>query len=329
MDWGYIFTASATAAVGFLGIVYCLGAMGINIQFGYTGLLNFGEAAFLAVGAYGLATMVATFGLPFWVGIATGMAGAIVLALLLGVPTLRLRADYLAIVTIAASEIVRLMFRSLTLRDTFGGTDGLQQFASQFFALNPLPENSFYKFGPIQMNERNAWVSIVGWTFVALFSILTFLLMRSPWGRVLKGIREDEDAVRSLGKNVYWYKMQSLMLGGIIGAFGGFMYALGQSAVQPDNFTTNQTFFAYTILIVGGAARVLGPLLGTLIFWFLIQFSDVTLGEAVNNHVITFMTAEQAAQVRWVLAGVVLMLLMIFRPQGILGDRKEIALDER
>ena len=90
--------------------MFALAAIGLNVQFGYTGLLNFGQAAFLAVAAYGLATTVVTFGLPFWIGILVGFAGVVVLAVLLGVPTLRLRADYLAIVTIAASEIIRLIF---------------------------------------------------------------------------------------------------------------------------------------------------------------------------------------------------------------------------
>ena len=86
--------------------------------------------------------------------------------------------------------------------------------------------------------------------------------MRSPWGRVLKAIREDEDAVRSLGKNVYAYKMQSLIIGGVLGCLGGFIYALGQASIQPDIFGTDTTFFAYTVLILGGAARVAGPVVG-------------------------------------------------------------------
>ena len=111
------------------------------------------------------------------------------------------------------------------------------------------------------------WVLTVGWILVVLSCLVVFLLMRSPWGRVLKAIREDEDAVRSLGKNVYAYKMQSLIIGGVLGCLGGFIYALGQASVQPDIFGTDTTFFAYTVLILGGAARVLGPVVGAMIFW--------------------------------------------------------------
>ena len=332
MDWSRIFTNVAGEVFAPTTAAYALAAIGLNIHFGLTGLLNMGQAGFMLLGAYGFA--IATIaGWPLWAAVIVAMLAAAVFALILGIPTLKLRGDYLAIVTIAAAEIIRLVGRSTALTELTGASSGLRgnSYKGTFQDASPFPD-TVWSLGPFSYatNASNSWwIRIVAWVVVGLACWLVWLLIRSPWGRVLKGIREDEDAVRSLGKNVYWYKMQSLMIGGIIGAFGGFMYALGQSAVQPDNFTTNQTFFAYTILIVGGAARVLGPLLGTLIFWFLIQFSDVTLGEAVNNHVITFMTAEQAAQVRWVLAGVVLMLLMIFRPQGILGDRKEIALDER
>jgi branched-chain amino acid transport system permease protein len=325
MDWGLILEA----AIGADMIIYCLAAIGLNVHFGYAGLLNFGQAAFVAVAAYGMATMVATFGAPFWVGITVGLAAVVVLALLLGIPTLRLRADYLAIVTLAAAEIVRLTFRSVTLRDTFGGSDGLQNFAGDFYALNPF--SSDVVFGPISFSARAAWAILVGWVLIILSSLLVWMLMRSPWGRVLKGIREDEDAVRSLGKNVYSYKLQALMVGGLIGALAGFMYGIAQAAVQPDYTSPDFTFFAYTILLLGGAARVLGPVLGAAIFWGLLTLSDQvlrTIGE--TDAVPTWLLGPtDAGAFRFMLVGLALMLLMIFRPQGILGDRKELALDAR
>ncbi len=330
MQWDQVFINAAAAAVGLETVVFALAAIGLNIHFGYTGLLNFGQAAFLAVAAYGLAIMVSTFGMGLWMGVLTGLMGAVVLALLLGAPTLRLRADYLAIVTIAAAEIVRLLFRSVSLRNYTGGSNGLTAFDRDFYALNPYPSGR-YGIGPVDFNERLTWVLTVGWVLVGLSCLIVWALMRSPWGRVLKAIREDEDAVRSLGKNVYSYKMQSLVLGGVLGSLAGFILALGRAAVQPDSFGTETTFFAYTVLILGGAARVFGPVIGAMIFWLVLSLTDNMLNQAVDNGVISasVMNNTQVGQVRFMLVGIALMLLMIYRPQGIFGDKRELALDVR
>jgi branched-chain amino acid transport system permease protein len=329
MDWGFILDNSLRAIVGQEAIIFALAAIGLNVQFGYTGLLNFGQAAFAAVGGYGLATIVATFGLPFWFGLLVGIAGAMLLALLLGIPTLRLRADYLAIVTIAASEIIRLVFRSSTLRDTFGGSGGLTGFTNTFFDLNPFDDR--VGFGPWTFGPRDAWVLTVGWVLVLLSCLVVWALMRSPWGRVLKAIREDEDAVRSLGKNVYAYKMQSLALGGIFGALAGFMFSIANAAIQPDLYQPTFTFYAYTILILGGAARVFGPVVGAMIFWFVLQLLATTLEAGIRADIFPFslMTTNQVGSVRFMLVGLILILLLIFRPQGIFGNRRELVFDVR
>ena len=306
---------------------FVLAAIGLNVHFGYTGLLNFGQAAFCAVGAYGMAVSIASFNVPLLPALLIGIAAAAILAMILGVPTLRLRADYLAIVTIAAAEILRLVF-STTFKDYFHARDGVSGFTAGFRALNPLPGD----LGRTLTFSRNdLWVLIVGWSVVALICIYLWLLMRSPWGRVLKSIREDEEAVRSLGKNVYYYKMQALALGGVIGAFGGFIGALGLASVQPDSYNTDFTFIAFTMLILGGAARILGPVVGAVLFWgFLSAIGSILIRlSSGENPVIPagLMNSDQASNVRFMLVGVVLMLLMIYRPQGIFGDRKEIALD--
>ena len=330
MDWYSIFVNTLRAAVGTETVVYGLAAIGLNVHFGYTGLLNFGQAAFLAVAAYGLTISIVIAGLPFFVGIAAGLIGAVLLALLLGIPTLRLRADYLAIVTIAAAEIIRLIVRANSMRDYTGGANGLTGFADPFYELNPLPPGR-YGIGDISFNERASWILLVGWILVLLSALLVYLLMRSPWGRVIKGIREDEDAVRSLGKNVYWYKMQSLIIGGVIGSLGGFVFVLARAAVQPDTYATELTFFAYTILILGGAARVFGPIVGAAIFWMVLVFMDSFLRGAIRTGWIpeSIMSGTQVGQVRFMLVGLALMLLVIFRPQGIFGDKRELQLDVR
>jgi neutral amino acid transport system permease protein len=155
--------------------------------------------------------------------------------------------------------------------------------------------------------------------------------MRSPWGRVVKAIREDEDAVRALGKNVYAYKMQALVLGGVFGALGGMVYAIGTGSANPDQYQNANTFLAYAALILGGAARVLGPVLGSMLLLFILQFADTLLRALISNGVIPegLLSSTDVAQIRFVLVGLGLMLLLVFRPQGIFGDRREVMLDAR
>lgn len=191
MDWGNILGQSITQGLGVLAVIYALAAIGLNVHFGYTGLLNFGQAGFLAVAAYGLAVTIVVLELPLFVGVFVGLLAAVVLALLLGIPTLRLRADYLAIVTIAAAEIIRLLVRSVTLREIFGGSDGINAFANEFFTYSPY--SAGVELGPVRFSQNDLWVVTVGWVLVVLSCVLVWLLMRSPWGRVIKAIREDED----------------------------------------------------------------------------------------------------------------------------------------
>src|SRR3954449_5676992 len=126
------FAIALKAGLGYQAVFFALLAIGLNVQFGYTGLLNFGQIAFAMLGGYGIAISVSQWGLPFWVGVVVGLLAAVVLALLLGLPTLRLRADYLAIATIAASEIVRLLVRAVKFHDYTGGSAGLSSFAKDF-----------------------------------------------------------------------------------------------------------------------------------------------------------------------------------------------------
>ncbi len=330
MDFLFITQQTLSATIGVNTIIFALAAIGLNMHFGYTGLLNFGQAGFLAIGAYSVAVPVISFGLPLWVAFLIGIINSVIFALILGIPTLRLRADYLAIVTIAAAEIVRQIARSATFNSTLGGSDGITgKFGEEFFALNPF--KSGLNTPILRFNGNDLWVVITGWTLVAFIVFLMWIMVNSPWGRLMRAIREDEDAVRSLGKNVYLYKMQSLIIGGVIGACGGFVYALSRQSVQPDNYGTALTFFAYTVLILGGAARVFSPVVGAMIFWFLIVFIEQVLRQGVSNDLIPdwLIGVNQVSQIRFMLMGIGLMLLMIFRPQGMFGDKKELALDAK
>jgi ABC-type branched-subunit amino acid transport system permease subunit len=330
MDWVAIIENTARGLFGEQFIYFGLAALGLNIHFGYTGLLNLGQAVFMAAGAYGLSMSVVTLGLNFWWGLLLGIiVFPLIIAAIMGVPTLRLRADYLAIVTIAASEMFRIIARSPSLDRWTGSSDGLTGFATTFYDLSPYDRQERYLFNLFIGNQM--WVVTVGWIALVIGVLISLLLMKSPWGRVLKAIREDEDAARSLGKNAYWYKMQALMIGGVFGAMGGMLRAIGTQSAQPQNFITDVTFFAWVALILGGAAKVLGPIVGAAILYAILSFSDVALRQLVDNgHVPEWlMTGTQVGQVRFMLIGLGLILLAAFRPQGIFGNKEEMALDDR
>jgi branched-chain amino acid transport system permease protein len=284
----------------------------------------------MAAGAYGLSMLVVTWSANFWVGVFFGVVVfPLILALIMGIPTLRLRADYLAIVTIAAAEIFRLVVRSPSLDRWTGSSDGLSGFASTFYGWSPFDPGERYFFSLFIGNQM--WVVLVGWIVLAFGVVICWLIVRSPWGRVVKAIREDEDAARSLGKNAYWYKMQSLMIGGMFGAVGGMLRAIGTQSSQPDNFITDVTFFVWVALILGGAGTVLGPVIGAALLYAILDFTDIVLREGVENDKIpdSIMSGVQVGQVRFMLIGLGLVLLSAFRPQGILGNKEEMALDDR
>ncbi|WP_062073276.1 branched-chain amino acid ABC transporter permease [Demequina sediminicola] len=312
--------APATAA-------FALAAIGLNFHFGLTGLLNMGHAGFMLLGMYGYGIST-QHGAPIWMALIIAIIAATIFGLLLGWPTLKLRGDYLAIATISAAELVRYLGRSNTLQGLTGGSTGIRgnDFKFTFEELSPLPdENITILFWTNHGTKSSSWwLMIVAWVFVALFALLFWQLARSPWGRVLKGIREDEDAVRSLGKNVYSYKMQALVLGGVIGALGGVIWALGAS-VQPDSMGRPTTFWLWTILLLGGAATVFGPILGSMIFWMSLVIIKGLASAFIPSSVLSPVEIEPFSLV---LVGIALMCLVIFRPQGILGNKRELAFND-
>ena len=323
MDWGSILNNTAAGLLTPTTLAFALAALGLAMHFGFAGLLNFGIAGFMAVGAYGYAISVLTFGLPWWLGMIMGVVASIIFALILGIPTLRLRGDYLAIVTIAAAEILRLLFLTTAFDPVTGSADGLFGYNAKggFADANPFPVGS-YGFGPWTYNEQTLWVLVFGLVVLALAVTLLWALMRSPWGRVIKGIREDEDAVRALGKNVFAYKMQALIIGGVFGALGGIVLATSTN-VSPGVYVTSLTFFLWTALLLGGAATIFGPVLGSIIFWVLQAFLTNVLPALAASGILP-VSGIQAATLRYVLVGVGLMLIVIYRPQGIFGDKREM-----
>jgi neutral amino acid transport system permease protein len=324
MDLWQVVVAGILAAIGPITAGYVLSAIGLNLQFGYAGLLNFGHVAFMMVGAYGTA-MTVEFGGPLWLGLIVGVVAAVLLGLLVGIPTLRLRADYFAITSIAAAEVLRLLVRSSSSEPLTGGVFGLQGFGGDFYLLNPFPNTELYGLAPLVVTGRSLWVIIVGWALVLLAIVLTARLIRSPWGRVLKAIREDEDATRSLGKNVFAYKLQALMIGGGIAGVAGIVLALDQQSVHPDAFPPRITFLLFVMVILGGAGSIWGAVVGGALFNFLFFATDRVMAQLQANvdWVGAIFTPAEAGIIKYVLVGVALMLLMVFRPQGLLRSKEE------
>ncbi|KAA8820545.1 branched-chain amino acid ABC transporter permease [Bifidobacterium rousetti] len=303
---------------------YALAAIGLNIHFGMTGLMNMGQAGFMLLGAYGFA-IVQMMGGNLFASLCAAIALAVIYALLLGIPTLKLGPDYLAMVTLAAAEIIRIIGRSTAMTTITGGSAGIspQDFTTRFEDLSPLPQGSttFLLWTYSNNIADSWWLRIVAWVLVAIAALLCWRWFHSPWGRVLKGIREDENAIRSLGKNVTVYKMQALILGGVVGALGGVIFVLPRS-VQPDSLGRAVTFYAWTILLLGGAATIFGPIVGSCLLWVLLTFIKELMRGAIPD---TLISSNQVESLGWVIVGVALMCLVIFRPQGLLGDRKELA----
>ena len=303
-------------SVGILAGIYTIFALGLQLNVGFTGIQNFGQAAFMAIGAYAMAILVVDHGVNFWLSLPIAILITIAFGLLVGLPSLRLRADYFAIATIAAAEAIRLF--ALNARELTGGAQGTFGFGDEWDSVSETIEG---------------WIQDIGWTevprlfplFLVVWGVavlLMFALSRmqgTPWGRVLRAIREDEDAARALGKNAFSYKLQSLAIAATLGALSGFFLALNLKFVVPDEFLPIVTFIGYAVLVMGGLANYWGVAIGAIILWTVLEgmrLVDLPLA------------GEKIAALRFIVVGMVLILLMAFRPQGIFGKREEMVLGD-
>jgi ABC-type branched-subunit amino acid transport system permease subunit len=311
------------AFVGVVAGIYTIFALGLQLQFGFAGLLNFGQVAFMAVGAYTMAILVVKEGWSTWLAAPLGIAAAAVAGLLLGLPSLRLRSDYFAIVTIAFSEIVRYVATnegSLT-----GGSQGT-------IALGKVGEAAQYngqwtRFqswvqGRLHLSSKDAAMLVIVWAAALVLLALVWLAVRTPWGRVLRAIREDEDAAAALGKNVLAYKLQALALGAALAGIAGLFYAWQFSFFSPDDFQPLLTFFAWMIVILGGLGRVWAVPVGAALFGFL--FAGTRF---LDFRPLSSLGSADRAYLRLIIIGLVIIGLVLVRPQGLLGKRDEMVLE--
>ena len=311
------------AFVGVVAGIYTILALGLQVQFGFAGLLNFGQVAFMAIGAYTMAILVVKEGWSMWLASPLAIAAAAAAGLLLGIPCLRLRADYFAIVTIAFSEIVRYVAtneQSLT-----GGSQGTIALGSvtQASEYNAQWESFQTRVGNwLHIGSKDVTMLLLVWATALVLLTLTWLAVRTPWGRVLRAIREDEDAAASLGKNVFAYKLQVLALGSALAGVAGLFYAWQFSFFSPDDFQPLLTFFAWMIVILGGVGRIWAVPVGAVVFGFLFAGTRFLDFEPLSS-----LDSAERAYVRLIVIGLVIIGLVVFRPQGILGRREEMVLE--
>jgi branched-chain amino acid transport system permease protein len=310
-------------SIGIFAGTYTLFALGLQINVGFTGIVNFGQAGFMAVGAYAMAILTVMAGWSFWLALPAAMLIAMAFGVLVGLPSLRLRTDYFAITTIAMAEIVRLIAQNA--RGLTGGNQGIF-----------CDETGQVCYDDTWQNISNSivhWLQSAGWTdpeklfplfivvwIVALIATAAlYFIQRTPWGRVLRAVREDEDAARALGKNTLAYKLQSLAIAALLGSLAGFFLAMNLATLHPVDFVPLVTFTGYAVLVLGGLANYWGVAIGSIIMWTILEgtrFLDLGL------------TSEKDAALRFMIVGLVLILLMAFRPQGMFGKREEMVLGE-
>jgi branched-chain amino acid transport system permease protein len=302
--WAFVLT--------FAGI-YAIFVLGLQLEVGDTGLINFGHVAFMAIGAYTMGLLI-TNGVTIWVAIPIALGASAAGGLLLGLPTLRLRADYFAITTIAAGEILRIAIQNE--QDTTGGTQGLRSASGPWRDANNAILDFFEGIG-IDVDRRVPLLVIV-WLTAVLVGLLLVYLGRTPWRRVLRAVRENEDAAAAAGKAVFRYKLQALALGSAIAGLAGVLYTLFSTTLFPTNFEPIFTFVGFAILILGGIGSYFGVVVGSVVIAFIVsgtRFLDFPLD------------ADQVAALRFVVIGLLIMAIMAFRPQGLFGKKEELHLD--
>jgi branched-chain amino acid transport system permease protein len=266
----------------------------------------------MCLGAYTLAMLVVDAGWSIWAALPAAILVSAAAGVLVGLPSLRLRADYFGIVTIAFSEIIRFVFQNASFA---GGNQGILGYDEEWRAFQIWASQHLATIGLGKIAQLPLLLAV--WTMFVICMLILRRLQFSPWGRVLKAIREDEEAAMALGKNVFAMKLQSLAIAASLAALAGFFLALNVTYLYPSEFDPSFTFFGYAVLILGGFANYAGVMLGTVILWVLIEglrFLDLPL------------SSGQVGSLRFVIVGLMLIFISMMRPQGLLGGKAEMQL---
>lgn len=364
--------------ITFLSAVYALAVLALNLQWGYTGLFNIGVIGYMAVGVYTMGILTAPanptgagavggFGLPLPIGMVLGMGAAALVGFVTALPALRLRADYLAIVTIGVSEIIRFTlksttFQSFTIFGTTTGTGGGSGFqlatdpeslvVGWFNTVDGALGNPILDTGTALGIEPTVLRGLVYAVFLAVVVAGFYWVLErvgnSPFGRVLRAIKNDEDATNSLGKNTNAFKLKSFTLGTALMGLVGMLWLGSQGFLNPNAFRPETTFFVWVALIIGGAGSNTGSILGSALFVGVLfegprylqtlvsttfelgadpsNVIDATAAlSQLNGAPLVAYVIDQMSAIRLILMGVVLVWLMQNRPDGLLGHRTEPA----
>ena len=270
---------------------YMLLALGLNIIVGYCGLCDLGYAAKFAVGAYTTGILIQTFGWNFWLTLPASIVVSLIAAVLIGAPTLKLRSDYLAIVTLGFAEIVRITARNLDITGSASGLNGIAR--PSVFGLHLTKIGDWY------------YVFLV---LVVLFIIISFRIRHSRFGRALAYIREDEDAAQAMGVNTIKYKLYAYMLGAVLGGVVGSFYAVKMTSISPASFDFTQSANILLAVILGGMGKIPGVIAGAAFFAVFPElFRDVPF----------------VGDMRMLFFGLLLVVVMITRPQGLWPEAKK------
>lgn len=277
--------------------IYLLLVLGVNLHFGYTGLGNLGQVAFYCIGAY-VSALIASSGIGMVAGSILGMAGAAAAAFVLGLVSLRLRAEFLAIVTLGFAETVRL----IVLNETWltRGSEGLAAW-QPFVGGSPAQREYIY-------------LALVAAIAVVAVLVVT-RLAGSPFGRLMRAIRDNEESVQAIGKSPMGVKIRVLMIGAAMGGLAGSLQAHYIGYISPDQFSSDVTFLVWMAMLIGGAGRIAGSVLGVVILMVMFE------GSRFLNGMIPFISDVQMAYIRMGLIGLLLILFARYKPAGLIAEK--------
>lgn len=298
--------------------IYSISTLGLNLQWGFTGLMNVGIVGYFGVGAYATAFLTGPhyadafggFGLPVPVGWLGAMLVSGFFALIVGIPTIRLRHDFLAVGTFGIAICIHLL--AINWRSATRGFDGL-------FSI-PKP---FGGWPGTSLGNNLVFLGIVIFLVGLVYWALERML-RSPWGRVLRAIREDEEAAGALGKNAFSFRLQSFVIGSMLMGLSGALYTSFTGFVSPQDMLPIYTFQVFVMLIVGGNGNNKGAIIGSLLIWGLWTVTETILGA-----VLPAVLKNQVASARVVLVGLILVGMLLYRPQGLLPEERVVSPEAR